>query len=247
MMDVNTADTSAVGQPNEKSGSTRGVLKWLLQIGIFILILAASLFISAGRLDWVMAWVYIGVYIVSQGITVLVLVPKSPDLAAERAQVQEGTKGWDRPLTGIVALYGPAAMWIVAGLDKRSHWSPQIPLALQIAALLVAVLGSLLTVWAMASNKFFSGTVRIQKERGHAVATGGPYQYVRHPGYVGGILFDLATPLILGSGWAFIPAVLTVCVFIVRTALEDRTLQNELDGYKGYARRVRYRLLPGVW
>ncbi len=92
-MDVDTADTSAVERPNEKSDPTRGVLKWLLQIGIFILILAASLFISAGRLDWAMAWGYIGVYVTSQGIAALILIPKSPDLAAERAQVQEGTKG----------------------------------------------------------------------------------------------------------------------------------------------------------
>jgi protein-S-isoprenylcysteine O-methyltransferase Ste14 len=104
-----------------------------------------------------------------------------------------------------------------------------------------------LLTWSMAANAFFAQTVRIQEDRGHTVATGGPYRYVRHPGYVGGILFQVATPLILGSVWALIPAGLTVCLTIIRTALEDRTLLEELDGYKEYAGRVRYRLLPGVW
>jgi protein-S-isoprenylcysteine O-methyltransferase Ste14 len=146
-----------------------------------------------------------------------------------------------------VALYGPLLIWIVAGLDERYGWSPQISLWLQVVAIIVAVLGSALATWAMLSNTFFSGTVRIQKERGHTVASGGPYRYVRHPGYVAGILFDVATPLILGSLWALVPAGLTVCAFVVRTALEDRTLQEELAGYREYAQQVRYRLLPGVW
>jgi protein-S-isoprenylcysteine O-methyltransferase Ste14 len=90
-------------------------------------------------------------------------------------------------------------------------------------------------------------TVRIQKERGHAVATGGPYRFVRHPSYVGGILFELAAPILLGSWWALIPGMLNAILFVVRTALEDKTLQAELDGYQDYAARVRYRLLPGVW
>ncbi|MFQ5875494.1 MAG: methyltransferase family protein, partial [Dehalococcoidia bacterium] len=99
----------------------------------------------------------------------------------------------------------------------------------------------------MASNAFFSMTVRIQEDRGHTVATGGPYRYVRHPGYVGTILFQIATPLMLGSVWAFIPCGLAALLIVVRTALEDRTLHEELDGYKEYAQRVRYRLLPGLW
>jgi protein-S-isoprenylcysteine O-methyltransferase Ste14 len=113
--------------------------------------------------------------------------------------------------------------------------------------LAIAVLGSLLTTWAMIANRFFYGVLRIAKDRGHTVATGGPYRYVRHPGYGGAIAFDLAAPLVLGSLWALIPAVLTACAIIVRTALEDRALQAGLDGYAEYAQRVRYRLLPGVW
>ena len=114
-------------------------------------------------------------------------------------------------------------------------------------ALAAAALSMALVTWSMASNRFFSSYVRIQKDRGHVVASGGPYRYVRHPGYVGMLGFGLATPLILGSVWALIPAGLTLVVVVVRTALEDRTLQRELEGYQAYAQRVRYRLVPGLW
>ena len=103
------------------------------------------------------------------------------------------------------------------------------------------------TDWALASNKFFYGVLRIAQEQGHTVCACGPYQYVRHPGYLGAILFDVATPLILNSAWAYIPAILTVCANVVRTSLEERVLQNGLGGYKNYAQQVRYRLLPAVW
>ena len=99
----------------------------------------------------------------------------------------------------------------------------------------------------MASNKFFYGVLRIEQEKNHSVCSSGAYQYVRHPGYLGAIIFDLATPLILNSVWAFIPAILTICAIVIRTSLEDKALQNGLDGYKNYAQQVRYRLFPAVW
>jgi protein-S-isoprenylcysteine O-methyltransferase Ste14 len=109
------------------------------------------------------------------------------------------------------------------------------------------VLGYALFLWAMASNAFFAEGVRIQQERGHTVTTGGPYRYARHPGYVGAILSQAATPFLLGSAWAIIPAVASAALYVVRTYLEDQTLRQELPGYEAYAQRTRYRLLPGVW
>ena len=97
------------------------------------------------------------------------------------------------------------------------------------------------------SNRFFSTMVRIQADRGQTVATAGPYRYVRHPGYVGYSVSFFGMALALGSLWALVPAVLMACLLVVRTALEDRTLQDELAGYTDYARQVRYRLLPGIW
>jgi len=218
----------------------------MLQAGLFTLVQVASLFIASGRLDWVMAWVYIGVYLAGMGVNALVLIPTNPELVVERAQFR-GKRDLDRALAGVMALYGPAGICIAAGLDVRFGWSPQIPFALLTVALAIAALGSLLTTWAMASNRFFYGVLRIAKDRGHTVAASGPYRYVRHPGYVGVIAFDLAMPLALGSLWALIPAGLVMCLMVIRTALEDRTLLEELDGYREYAQGVRYRLLPGIW
>jgi len=146
-----------------------------------------------------------------------------------------------------MAAVGPMAIWITGGLGERYGWPhPPSPTA-QIAGVILFAAGCWLVIWAMGSNNYFSTVVRIQRERGHTVASGGPYQYIRHPGYSGMIGFTLAIPLILGSHAAFIPAIATVAVTILRTALEDRTLQRELDGYRGYAGRVRFRLVPGLW
>jgi protein-S-isoprenylcysteine O-methyltransferase Ste14 len=108
-------------------------------------------------------------------------------------------------------------------------------------------LGFGLFLWAMASNAYFSEGVRIQEERGHTVATNGPYHYVRHPGYSGAILAQLATPLLLGSIWAVIPSLLSAGFYVIRTYLEDKTLILELPGYSDYVKQTRYRLLPWVW
>ncbi len=233
--------------PNERPATTSALLKWLIRNGLSILIMVAILIASSGRPDWVMAWLYTGLYLGMLAIDVLIILPNNPGLIAERSRIGEGTKAWDKVLAPLAAVWALMGLWLVAGLDMRFGWSREIPLLLQIAGLAVAALGALLTSWAMASNKFFSAVVRIQKERGHTVATGGPYQYVRHPGYVGAIMHHLATPLLLGSLWALIPGGLAALLVVLRTALEDRTLQGELDGYKDYAERVRHRLLPAIW
>jgi protein-S-isoprenylcysteine O-methyltransferase Ste14 len=135
-------------------------------------------------------------------------------------------------------------------LDFRNGWTSglwPVPVALQIAGLVIAVLAYALTTWAMTVNAYFSKIVRIQDERGHSVATDGPYQVVRHPGYLGTLAFELGTSIMLGSLWALVLSIVSVVLFIVRTALEDRMLQDELAGYAEYAKQVRYRLIPGVW
>jgi protein-S-isoprenylcysteine O-methyltransferase Ste14 len=223
-----------------------GVVRWIVKSLLGILILAAVLFLAAGQWDWRGGWLYLGLTLMVQIVTGLLLIRLSPDLVAERSRLQPGTKRWDILLALLIA-YHPLYVGIVAGLDVRWGWSPPFPAALPWIGLIVALLGSLFTTWAMIANRFFSGTVRIQTERGHQVATHGPYGFVRHPGYVGILLFSLATPLILGSVWAFLPVALMIVVIFIRTALEDHTLHAELDGYRAYAGRVRYRLLPGLW
>ena len=234
-------DTSA------KSDTRRGVTRWLIREIVGALFVAVILFVSSGRLDWVMGWVLVGVYLTWTAGTALAVIPTNPEMLAERTGPKAGTKKWDMVILSIVGV-AEMAKYVLAGLDLRWGWSPQFPLPLQLAGVVVVVLGQdVLLTWSMAANAFFAQTVRIQEERGQTVATGGPYKYVRHPGYAGSLLFQIATPLMLGSVWAFIPSGLIVLLTIARTALEDKTLLEELDGYKEYAAQVRYRLLPGVW
>jgi protein-S-isoprenylcysteine O-methyltransferase Ste14 len=235
---------------NDPDGSDRAressLPRILLRLMAFVLVLAAILFIAAGRWSWVMGWIYMAVYACVTVIAVLV-VPLDPDLIAERTQIKEGVKEWDKRITVIGSVLYPLAILIVAGLDARFGWSPHVPLALQLAALLVAALGNLLSIWATAVNRFYGRFVRIQKERGHSVISDAPYRTIRHRGYLGQIIFSLASALALGSLWALIPCGLFALLLVVRTALEDRTLQDELEGYTAYTQRVRHRLIPYVW
>ena len=218
-------------------------VKALVPVCFILTITAVCLFGSAGRLDWSNAWVLLGLSLIT-GLAFT--VGRNPELAAERRNVKAG-KSWDKVLVSITVLLGPMAVWITAGLDDRFHRSNGMSSLALPAGVAAAVLAAALSAWAMRSNRFFSSVVRIQKDRGHTVVDGGPYRFIRHPGYAGMSVFTLVTPLILGSYWALAPAAATASVIVVRTVMEDLTLHNELDGYADYARRVRYRLMPGIW
>ena len=209
------------------------------------LVQAVVLFGAAGRLDWVLGWAFIGVYAVG-GMTIAALM--EPELITERARIKSDARTWDTMLMGFTKLLS-LVLPLIAGLDMRLGWTQQTfrPTTVHIIGLIFAALGQLLSSWAVIANKFFSDVIRIQTDRGHTVVSDGPYRFVRHPGYVGIILYSLAAPFLLDSPWALIPGGLTVMLIIVRTVVEDRTLLTELDGYRDYATRVRYRLLPGVW
>jgi protein-S-isoprenylcysteine O-methyltransferase Ste14 len=224
-----------------------GVIRWAVRGLIAKLVVGLILFLSAGRLNWVWGWLYLGIFVAFDLATAIVVIPKSPGLLGERASIQAGTKSWDQILVRLGAAYLPMMAWALAGLDVRYGWTTPFPLPVRIAALGLTGIGYAVVVWALAANPFFSTTVRIQDERGHTVAMDGPYRYVRHPGYAGAILFQLAAPLMLGSMWALIPMLLSVPVYILRTILEDRTLQKELAGYGEYTRQTQYLLLPGIW
>jgi len=208
--------------------------------------MGVALFWSAGRIDWWPAWAAIAVWLACFTAMDIIILRFNPDLMAERLAPPKGAKTWDKAIMSILRLT-QLVRYILAGLDQRYGWTGCFPLAAQIAALTVCVLSYALLVWAMASNTFFSQIVRIQSDRGHAVATHGPYRFVRHPAYVGMILFELGMATLLASWWALIASGVCAILLILRTALEDRTLQTELTGYVDYARQVRYRLLPGIW
>jgi protein-S-isoprenylcysteine O-methyltransferase Ste14 len=208
--------------------------------------MSVALFWSAGRIDWWPAWAAIAVWLIWFTVMDIIILRFDPDLMAERLSPPKGAKTWDRAILSILRL-AQLMRYILAGLDQRYGWTGDFPLAAQIAASTVCVLSTALFTWAMASNTFFSQIVRIQSNHGHTVATGGPYRYVRHPAYVGMILFELALSTLLASWWALVAGGLCAILLLLRTALEDRTLQTELTGYADYSRQVRYRLLPGIW
>ena len=137
--------------------------------------------------------------------------------------------------------------YILAGLDIRNGWSATLPVWVHVVALVLAAFGYSLGTWSMVENAYFSMIVRYQEERGHQVCNSGPYKFVRHPAYIGSILFEITVPFLLGSWWALIAGVLVAALTVIRTALEDKTLQGELPGYKEFTNETRYRLLPGIW
>jgi protein-S-isoprenylcysteine O-methyltransferase Ste14 len=222
------------------------ITRYAIRETMGLVIMGVALFWSAGRLDWWPAWAALIVMAAWVAATGYVILRFNPHLLAERLGPRKGAKTWDTAIMGILGIV-QLVRYIVAGLDQRYGWTGDFPLALQIAGLVLCVPGYALVVWATASNAFFSQIVRIQTERDHRVASGGPYRYVRHPAYVGAILYELTVPLLMASWWSLLISSLSVALLILRTLLEDRTLQAELSGYPQYARQVPFRLLPGVW
>jgi len=221
----------------------------VVAFAIYMLLLPAVIFLAAGTLRWPMGWVYYGLTVAAALVSRAIVALVHPDLLAERGRSQraEDVKSWDRPLSLAVGFLVPLVVLIVSGLDRRWSWSPPLPSWVTPAALALFILSYVFSTWAMVTNRVLSGVVRIQKDRGHHVVTSGPYRIVRHPGYAGGAIAMIATPLLLGSLWGLIPAAAYVVLIVIRTRLEDRTLQEELPGYREYAQWTRYRLLPGVW
>jgi protein-S-isoprenylcysteine O-methyltransferase Ste14 len=221
--------------------------QFIISTASSLLILVLCLFLPAGTWAWTKGWLFLGVLLASSILVTLYLLKVNPDVIAGRVNRHERPRRWDLLLGLLVALPSMLATPIVAALDDgRSHWSrlPWWGCALGYALLLAGMVG---LTWAQAVNKFFEPFVRIQTDRGHHVIDTGPYSIIRHPGYVFSFAFFLGIPLALGSLWGLIPAAPMCLMVLVRTVLEDRTLQAELPGYREYAQRVRYRLLPGIW
>ena len=216
-------------------------------LGVFALGLAAILFIPAGRLEWWGAWAYMGILAFGGVISTPILLRVNPEMVEERFHLRRrAAQKADVEIGAVMVAFWFSAL-VGSGLDKRFGWSPAMSPSVQYVGVVIGSVGYILSIWAMAVNKFFALLVRIQTERGHVVVATGPYRFVRHPGYAGGILLFMATPVILGSQWAFIPMALAACSLVFRTAAEDHSLQEGLEGYREYACKVPYRLLPCVW
>ena len=224
------------------------VLRVIVMTVVVVVVAPFLPMIISGQWDWWEAWGYALASILSFVLSRAIVARVHPDLIRERARFMEAkdTKPWDKILAPLLGI-GSILVLLVVGLDRSYGWSSPFSLIVNILALTGIVIGYAFSSWALVANRFFSGTVRIQTERGHHVVTGGPYRLIRHPGYAGGLLGYVLIPVLLDSLWAFIPAGLLAAVMVVRTALEDRTLQAELPGYAAYAQKTRCRLIPGVW
>ncbi len=222
----------------------RVVIMLLLVLGVIPLL---PILIS-GRWNWWEAWIMAGLTILSFLASRALAARKTPDILRERANYnqQENTQPWDKWLSPLMA-FGSVFILLVAGLDALYYWSAGFPLAVEMVGLALIVAGYVFGSYAFIVNAFFSGTVRIQEERGHRVVSSGPYGWVRHPGYLGSLVASLGMPLLLDSAWAFIPVIVFSVFYILRTSLEDHFLHENLPGYREYAQRVRYRLFPGIW
>lgn len=220
----------------------------VVQVLLFVVLLSCLPLLVSGDGRWWQGWAFAALSIVGFAVSRGLAARRSPDLLAERAHTWEhqNAKAWDRPLLLLIGV-GMAAALAVAGVERRVGPVHAFGGPLHALALLGMAAGYALGAWAMIENRFFSGTVRIQADRGQQVVSSGPYAWVRHPGYAGAVLTYLLTPLLLDSLWALAPTALLLAALVVRTAREDSALQAELPGYGAYAARVRYRLLPGVW
>nr|WP_319537681.1 isoprenylcysteine carboxylmethyltransferase family protein [uncultured Methanospirillum sp.] len=216
------------------------IIKILL---LFNLPTGVLLFLSAGTINWPMGWLYVLIFLISNSYITLYI---NPDLSKERTKKHPDSKKWDHYLLIIIFLFG-IITWIIAGLDHRFGWSGDIPVSIQVFSVLMVIFGNVLFAWGILSNTFFSTTVRIQSERGHKVISHGPYRFLRHPGYLGVCSYTIFQCFMLSSVWALVPATVVVTAFVIRTYLEDETLQRELFGYNEYVKEVRFRLIPGVW
>ncbi len=223
-------------------------VRTVIQVIVYALLVPMLPLLLSQRWDWWEAWAYAIICILSFFVSRYLVMRVQPDLIKERGKFleHENTQPWDKVLAPLVGL-GGNLIPLVAGLDARYSALYPFSLGLKILAMVLFTAGIAWGTWALLTNRFFSGVVRLQTDRDHHVINSGPYRFMRHPGYAGAVLNYLAAPVFLSSLWAFVPAIFFVIVVVIRTRLEDRFLQAELSGYADYAQEVRYRLFPGIW
>jgi protein-S-isoprenylcysteine O-methyltransferase Ste14 len=223
------------------------VIRAAIQFVFSIIIWGGLLFLSAGSIRWPRAWFHLGLWTVTILVNLIILLKTNPSLLAARTKRARFDSIFDLILLMLIMTPAVLAVPIVAGLDTVRYRLLPIPFWAVLPAVLLHIAGNAIMLWSMVVNPYLEKTVRIQRERGHHVITTRPYAIVRHPMYAGFILLFLSIPLILGSGWAFVPVAIVIAVLFVRTVFEDRFLQKNLPGYKDYAEKTHYMLLPGIW
>jgi len=221
-------------------------VKQLLISSVMLVIQIVIFVVSAGYVPGFRPWLYFGIAFVHYFVSIAVQYKLNPQLMVQRLKrKRKGSKLWDEVLMRVSNLSVLVLMPVIAGLDVgRFHWLSLDTYFIVVGCLLIVV-SSILLNWAMVVNPHFEPTVRIQEN--HKVISTGPYGIVRHPGYLAGVLFTLSIPLIIGSALTLVPVGVYWLLIIIRTWMEDKTLQKELEGYSEYAKQTKYRLFPGIW
>lgn len=225
------------------------LIRYNVRLFLSLLAQAIIFFAAADQLEIPRAWLFFVLTFFYYVSSFIIIYRLNPEVIEERGSsaFQEGTKSWDKYIILAYTILGIYGQFFVAGWDLGHIKFFFLCLEYLLAGLILYMVSIVLIVWAMIQNPFFEPSVRIQKERGQQVIESGPYQLVRHPGYLSGILLHLAIPMILGSGLALIYATIIILLLIIRTYLEDKTLQVELEGYREYTEKTQYRILPGIW
>jgi len=237
MKDVKTPPGSQMSQ-----GTTS--ITVFVEVVAVVVVMAGLVFLLTSHLEWTLGWIYLRCFFTVATINWVCVLRWNPVLIARRMGFRKGTKSWD--LVWLV-LWTPVLIAVYVVAITESGWVSMTPGAAWVLGLLMFITGWFILTWSQVVNPFLEKTVRIQIDHGHRVIEGGPYAHVRHPFYVGIVLYLSSTPLMLMSNWAFIPAILASVGLVIRAILEDRTLYRELPGYADYTTRVRSRLIPGVW
>ena len=228
--------------PKTKDSKAIKIIRLIFSIILFL----ALFFLPAGTFRWTEAWILIAFYLLTVSVAILWLKKNDPGLLKERMQRKKDVKTWDRILI-LFYVFFLMILLIVTGLDAVRFGLSDVPLVLKVVGFLGFIPGFILGFWAMRENSYLSDMVRIQKDRGHKVCQTGPYRFVRHPMYVGVITMFFCTSLVLGSYYGLIPALLLTIIIGIRTHFEDKMLHEELPGYREYAEKTRYRIIPGIW
>ncbi|MFH1696375.1 MAG: isoprenylcysteine carboxylmethyltransferase family protein [Candidatus Diapherotrites archaeon] len=222
-----------------KKGLLLGAALKLIGALVFMIVL---LFWVAGTYDWVEAWVYIVLMFVAFIPMIFYFMKYSPEMLERREKLMPEL-GWDIVIVGIASVL-MLSIFPLAALDFRFGWY-QLTLFDKALGFIGLVFSYILLFIVMKENAFLFRIVKIAKE--HKVVGTGPYKYVRHPMYVSVIIMIICTALLLGSGWALMVSLLSSALIVLRTVKEDAVLQKELQGYKEYAKKTRWRLLPKIW
>jgi protein-S-isoprenylcysteine O-methyltransferase Ste14 len=224
---------------------------------VLVIFIAGLLWLSAGFQFWLNAWIYILFLLIFSIVFMVAMAKKNPELLNIRGAPRKAMRQAPMPTYDKIFFIFYVLIFVLlpifAGLDYQGFFLQwflppfQVPLWLVIIGFGLVVLGEAIFGWAMVSNPFFHGMMIIQDDRSHQVISKGPYRWVRHPGYLGQILFYLGTPLLLASWWACLLGIMMSFAFIYRTRKEDQMLRLELEGYDNYAEQTRKHLIPGLW